>query len=138
MMQIGRVAERSGVPAKTIRYYEEIGLIAKPERTAGGYRAYDKQDVDILRFVSRARSLGFSIKDVRNLLALYADRARASADVKNIALEHVGEIERKMAELDSIRRTLLHLAEKCHGDERPECPILDELAQGPLGGGHDA
>ena len=130
-MQIGRVAERSGVPAKTIRYYEEIGLISKPERTASGYRAYDKQDVDILRFVSRARSLGFSIKDVRNLLALYDDRDRASADVKNIALEHVGEIERKMAELDSIRRTLLHLADKCHGDERPDCPILDELAHGP-------
>jgi len=134
MMQIGRVAERSGVPAKTIRYYEEIGLIAKPDRTAGGYRAYDRQDIDILRFVNRARSLGFSIKDVRNLLALYQDRARASADVKSIALEHVEEIERKMAELDSMRRTLLHLAEKCHGDERPECPILDELAQGPAGG----
>ena len=131
MMQIGRVAERSGVPAKTIRYYEEIGLISKPERTAGGYREYDKQDVDILRFVSRARSLGFSIKDVRNLLALYEDRERASADVKNIALEHVCEIERKMAELDSVRRTLLHLADKCHGDERPDCPILEELAHGP-------
>ncbi|PPR22877.1 MAG: HTH-type transcriptional regulator HmrR [Alphaproteobacteria bacterium MarineAlpha10_Bin2] len=131
MMQIGRVAERSGVPAKTIRYYEEIGLISKPERTAGGYREYDKQDVDILRFVSRARSLGFSIKDVRNLLALYEDRERASADVKNIALEHVGEIERKMAELDSVRRPLLHLADKCHGDERPDCPILEELAHGP-------
>ena len=131
MMQIGRVAERSGVPAKTIHYYEEIGLISKPERTAGGYREYDKQDVDILRFVSRARSLGFSIKDVRNLLALYEDRERASADVKNIALEHVGEIERKMAELDSVRRTLLHLADKCHGDERPDCPILEELAHGP-------
>ncbi len=138
MMQIGRVAERSGVPAKTIRYYEEIGLISKPERTASGYRAYDKQDIEVLRFVSRARGLGFSIKDVRNLLALYEDRERASADVKNIALKHVGEIERKMAELDSIRRTLLHLADKCHGDERPECPILEELAHGPLGGGQDA
>lgn len=127
MMQIGRVAERSGVTAKTIRYYEEIGLISKPERTASGYRAYGKQDVEILRFVIRARSLGFSIKDVRNLLALYEDRGRASADVKNIALEHVDEIERKMAELDSIRRTLLHLAEECHGDDRPDCPIIDEL-----------
>jgi MerR family copper efflux transcriptional regulator len=131
MMQIGRVAERSGVTAKTIRYYEEIGLISKPERTASGYRAYDKQDVEILRFVIRARSLGFSIKDVRNLLALYEDRGRASTDVKNIALEHVDEIERKMAELDSIRRTLLHLAEECHGDDRPDCPIIDELAHGP-------
>ena len=129
-MQIGRVAEHSGVPAKTIRYYEEIGLISKPERTASGYRAYGKQDVEILRFVIRARSLGFSIKDVRNLLALYEDRGRASADVKNIALEHVDVIERKMAELDSIRRTLLHLAEECHGDDRPDCPIIDELVHG--------
>jgi Cu(I)-responsive transcriptional regulator len=129
-MQIGLVAERSGVPPKTIRYYEDIGLIAKPGRTAGGYRAYGGQDVEILRFVSRARGLGFSIKDVRNLLALFEDRGRASADVKKIALEHVGEIERKMAELESIRHTLLHLAEKCHGDERPECPILDGLALG--------
>ncbi len=129
-MQIGRVAERSGVPAKTIRYYEEIGLIAKPKRTAGGYRAFSKQDIDILRFVNRARGLGFSIKDVRNLLALYQDRERASADVKSISLERVKEIERKMEELDSMRRTLLNLAKICHGDERPECPILDELALG--------
>ena len=129
-MQIGRVAERSGVPAKTIRYYEEIGLIAKPKRTAGGYRAFCKQDIDILRFVNRARGLGFSIKDVRNLLALYQDRERASADVKSISLERVKEIERKMEELDSMRRTLLNLAKICHGDERPECPILDELALG--------
>ena len=133
-MQIGLVAERSGVSAKTIRYYEEIGLVAKPVRTDGGYRSYDKQDVDILRFVCRARGLGFSIKDVRNLLALFGDHERASADVKKIALEHVGEIERKMAELDSIRHTLLHLADKCHGDERPGCPILDGLALGPGGG----
>ena len=129
-MQIGWVAERSGVPAKTIRYYEEIGLIAKPKRTAGGYRAFSKQDIDILRFVNRARGLGFSIKDVRNLLALYQDRERASADVKSISLERVKEIERKMEELDSMRRTLLNLAKICHGDERPECPILDELALG--------
>ena len=132
-MQIGRVAEHSGVPAKTIRYYEEIGLISKPERTPSGYREYDKQGVEVLRFVSRARGLGFSIKDVKNLLALYNDRERARADVKKIALEHVDEIERKMAELDSIRRTLLHLADKCHGDEWPECPILQELAHGPKG-----
>ena len=131
-MKIGCVAERSGVPAKTIRYYEDIGLITKPERTAGGYRTYGYQDIEILRFVNRARSLGFSIKDVRNLLALYQDRGRASIDVKSIALEHVEEIERKMEELDSIRRALLHLAQKCHGDERPECPILNELAHGSL------
>ena len=95
-MQIGRVAERSGVPAKTIRYYEDIGLISKPDRTTSGYRAYASQDVEILRFVSRARGLGFSIKDVRNLLALFEDRERASADVKKIALDHVDEIDRKI------------------------------------------
>jgi MerR family copper efflux transcriptional regulator len=134
-MQIGRVAERSGVPAKTIRYYEDIGLISKPDRTTSGYRAYASQDVEILRFVSRARGLGFSIKDVRNLLALFEDRERASADVKKIALDHVDEIDRKMAELDSIRHTLVHLADKCHGDERPDCPILEELAHGRLLGG---
>ena len=134
-MQIGRVAERSGVPAKTIRYYEDIGLISKPDRTTSGYRAYASQDVEILRFVSRARGLGFSIKDVKNLLALFEDRERASADVKKIALDHVDEIDRKMAELDSIRHTLVHLADKCHGDERPDCPILEELAHGRLLGG---
>ena len=130
-MQIGRVAEHSGVPTKTIRFYEKIGLIAKPGRTQSGYREYDRQDVDVLRFVKRARGLGFSIKDVKNLLALYNDRERASADVKKIALEHVDAIERKLSELDSIRRTLFDLANKCHGDERPECPILQELAHGP-------
>ena len=137
-MQIGVVSEHSGVPAKTIRYYEDIGLISKPGRTASGYRAYDNQDVEILRFVSRARSLGFLIKDVRNLLALFEDRSRASADVKKIALKHVGEIKQKMAELDSIRHTLLHLADKCQGDERPECPILEGLAHGVFGGGDNS
>ena len=134
-MQIGRVAERSGVPAKTIRYYEDIGLISKPDRTTSGYRAYASHDVEILRFVSRARGLGFSIKDVRNLLALFEDRERASADVKKIAQDHVDEIDRKMAELETIRHTLAHLADKCHGDERPDCPILEELAHGRLLGG---
>jgi len=134
-MQIGLVAERSGVPAKTIRYYEDIGLISKPDRTTSGYRAYASQDVEILRFVSRARGLGFSIKDVRNLLALFEDRERASADVKKIAQDHVDEIDRKMAELETIRHTLAHLADKCHGDERPDCPILEELAHGRLLGG---
>lgn len=129
-MQIGRVAEHSGVSAKTIRYYEEIELIARPKRSASGYRVYEKRDVDVLRFVNRARSLGFSIKNVRSLLALYQDRERASADVKSIALEHVEDIKRKMEELDSMRGTLLRLAHKCYGDKRPECPILDELALG--------
>ena len=99
-----------------------------PARTASGYRAYDDRAVALLRFVNRARNLGFSIKDVRTLLALYLDRKRASADVKRVALGHVAEIDRKMAELDSMRQTLVHLAERCQGDERPDCPILDDLA----------
>ena len=128
VMQIGTAAQRSGVPAKTIRYYEEIGLVPEPARLASGYRAYDDRAVALLKFVNRARNLGFSIKDVRMLLALYSDRDRVSADVKRVALGHVAEIDRKMAELGSMRKTLLHLAERCQGDERPECPILDDLA----------
>ncbi|GAK45364.1 transcriptional regulator [Tepidicaulis marinus] len=127
-MNIGKVAELSGVPAKTIRYYESIGLTLPPARSESGYRTYAEEDVHMLKFVARARSLGFSIDDCRGLLALYRDRGRASADVKRIAEEHIGEIERKIAELQSMRTVLRRLAEKCHGDERPDCPILDELS----------
>lgn len=127
-MNIGQAADRSGVPAKTIRYYESIGLIPEAGRTASGYRAYDRKDVETLRFVQRARSLGFSVRDVGNLLALWRDRSRASAEVKRVALDHIGEIERKIAELEAMRRTLLELTQRCHGDDRPDCPILEELA----------
>ena len=127
-MNIGKVAELSGVPAKTIRYYESIGLTLPPPRSESGYRTYAEEDVHMLKFVARARSLGFSIDDCRGLLALYRDRGRASADVKRIAEEHIGEIERKIAELQSMRTVLRRLAEKCHGDDRPDCPILDELS----------
>ncbi|WP_420560634.1 Cu(I)-responsive transcriptional regulator [Tepidicaulis sp.] len=127
-MNIGKVAELSGVPAKTIRYYESIGLTLPPARSESGYRTYAEEDVHMLKFVARARSLGFSIDDCRGLLALYRDRGRASADVKRIAEEHIGEIERKIAELQSMRTVLRRLAEKCHGDDRPDCPILDELS----------
>ena len=127
-MNIGEAAVRSDLPAKTIRYYESIGLINAAPRTQAGYRSYDATDVAFLRFIRRARSLGFSVDDVANLLALYRDTNRASADVKALALNHVAKIERKIAELESIRNTLQHLADKCHGDERPECPILDDLA----------
>mgnify|MGYP003571027045 FL=1 len=127
-MNIGKVAELSGVPAKTIRYYESIGLTLPPARSESGYRTYAEEDVHMLKFVARARSLGFSIDDCRGLLALYRDRGRASADVKRIAEEHIGEIERKIAELQSMRTVLHRLAEKCHGDDRPDCPILDELS----------
>ena len=127
-MNIGEAAERSGLPAKTIRYYEEIGLVAPAARTAGGYRDYDERDVHLLRFLHRARDLGFSVADCRALLTLYQDRDRASADVKRLALGHIAEIEEKIAALDAMRRTLAHLADRCHGDDRPDCPILDDLA----------
>ncbi|OAN52845.1 Cu(I)-responsive transcriptional regulator [Paramagnetospirillum marisnigri] len=127
-MNIGEAARRSGVSAKTIRYYEGIGLIPAAGRTRSGYRAYTANEVETLRFIQRARSLGFSVDEVGALLELWRDRSRASADVKAIALRHVGEIERKIAELDSIRRTLLDLTTRCCGDDHPDCPILDRLA----------
>jgi MerR family transcriptional regulator, copper efflux regulator len=128
---IGEVAARSGVPAKTIRYYEQIGLIGAASRDANQYRSYTDADVEMLRFIGRARRLGFSVQDLKQLVALYRDRERASADVKAIALQHVGRIDRKLAELQTVRAALADLASRCHGDERPECPILDELAAGP-------
>ena len=127
-MQIGTVSERSGVPAKTIRYYESIGLIAQAPRTGGGYRDYDERDVATLRFIQRARSLGFSVSEVGDLLALWRDQGRASAQVKRLAERHVEDIDRKVAELRGMRATLVDLIERCHGDERPDCPILDDLA----------
>jgi MerR family copper efflux transcriptional regulator len=127
-MNIGEAARRSGVSAKTIRYYESVGLIPAAGRTSSGYRAYTANEVETLRFIHRARSLGFSVADVAGLLELWRDRSRASADVKAIALKHVADIERKIAELDTIRRTLLDLTTRCCGDDHPECPILEELA----------
>lgn len=127
-MNIGTAARYSGVPAKTIRYYESVGLIGPAERTASGYRVYGHRDVETLRFVQRARSLGFSVEEVANLLALWQDRARSSAEVKALAAHRVADIDRKMAELAEMRATLTHLMEDCHGDARPECPILQGLA----------
>jgi MerR family copper efflux transcriptional regulator len=127
-MKIGEAARRSGVPAKTIRYYESTGLIDAAERESNGYRDYDERDVRILRFVHRARRLGFPVKDVARLLTLWSDRNRASADVKAVAREHLHEVELRIRELETIRGTLLHLMHECHGDDRPDCPILDELA----------
>ncbi len=127
-MNIGEAAARSGVPAKTIRYYEDIELIESADRAANGYRSYTDGDVQTLRFVAHARDLGFTVEQCRNLLALYRDKSRASADVKRIAEAHVSEIERKIDELRAMRATLMDLAHRCHGDERPDCPIIDELA----------
>ena len=127
-MQIGTVARESGVPAKTIRYYESVGLIDAAQRTASGYRTYDERDVQTLRFIQHARGLGFSVADVADLLALWRDRQRQSAQVKALAQRHMTEIDRKIAELQGMRDTLEHLVERCHGDDRPECPILADLA----------
>ncbi len=126
-MNIGTAAEQANLPPKTIRYYEEIGLIA-PSRADNGYRDYSDKDVHRLRFLQRSRSLGFTIDECRHLLSLYDDKHRASADVKSMALEKVEEIDRKIAELQSLRDTLATLARHCHGDGRPDCPIIDDLA----------
>lgn len=127
-MNIGTAAGQSGVPAKTIRYYESIGLIPPATRAENGYRDYARTDVETLRFIQRARHLGFPVRDVGNLLALWRDRNRVSADVKAVALRHIEEVEKRIAELESIRRTLVDLTHRCHGDDRPGCPILDDLA----------
>lgn len=127
-MNIGEAAGTSGVPAKTIRYYESIGLVPPAHRTESGYRTYDATDIERLRFIQRARSLGFSVRDVGRLLDLWRDRSRASAEVKALATSHVEAIDRKIAELQSMRDTLRDLSERCHGDDRPDCPILDRLA----------
>ena len=129
-MNIGEAAARSGVPAKTIRYYEDIELIESADRAANGYRSYTDDDVHTLRFVARARNLGFTVDQCRSLLALYRDKSRASADVKHLAEIHIGEIERKIGELQSMQATLRDLVRRCHGDDRPDCPIIEGLAGG--------
>ncbi|MGY6127974.1 Cu(I)-responsive transcriptional regulator (plasmid) [Paraburkholderia strydomiana] len=127
-MNIGEAARASGVTAKMIRYYESVGLLAAKSRTTAGYRVYGPQEVHSLRFIRRARRLGFLVEDIRRLLALWHDRTRASAEVKAIALDHVAELDRRIAELTDMRDTLAHLANHCHGDDRPECPIIEGLA----------
>ncbi len=127
-MNIGDVAKAAGVPAKTIRYYEEIGLI-RPLRGGNGYRAFRDTDVHKLAFLGRARALGFPISDCRNLLQLYEDDSRTSAEVKEIAQEHLQEIEGKIRDLDEMRATLANLISCCAGDNRPDCPILSSLAE---------
>jgi MerR family copper efflux transcriptional regulator len=128
-MQIGEAASQSGVSAKMIRYYEEIGLVPRSARQPQGYRDYDDRDINRLRFVARARDLGFSIKEIAELLRLYSDRRRSSADVKRIALSHVAELEMRIRAMRQLKRTIQELADRCHGDQRPDCPILDNLAR---------
>ena len=127
LMTIGEAAARSGVPPKTIRFYEEAGVIRPAARGGNRYRAYREADIQTLRFINRARRLGFPLKEVGALLELYGNRGRASRDVKKLALKHVAELDRKISELTAIRNTISALAEQCQGDHRPECPILDDL-----------
>ncbi|MEN1940470.1 Cu(I)-responsive transcriptional regulator [Luteimonas sp. MJ174] len=124
---IGEAAGLSGVTAKMIRHYESIGLIPEAARTAAGYRLYSSQDVHRLRFVKRARALGFSMKQIEVLLALWSDRSRASAEVKSLALDHARDLGKRIAEMQAMQRTLEELARRCHGNQRPDCPILDDL-----------
>ena len=127
-MNIGEASSASGVSAKMIRYYESIGLIRQPQRTESNYRVYGADEVHVLRFVKRARTLGFSVEETATLLGLWQEKSRASAEVKEIASSHVMALETKIAELQSMVGTLKHLVHCCHGDTRPDCPILDDLA----------
>ncbi|MDX3924176.1 MAG: Cu(I)-responsive transcriptional regulator [Shinella sp.] len=137
-MNIGEAARASGVSAKMIRHYEAIGLIEEAGRTGAGYRTYGSRDLNTLSFIRRSRDLGFSITQIRDLLALWQDRARASAEVKRIAEQHIDELQAKMRQLQEMVMTLEHLSAHCHGDARPDCPILERLASGENGHGRDA
>ena len=127
-VNIGGAAKASGVSAKMIRYYESIGLLPPSPRTEGNYRMYDARAVHVLRFIHRSRSLGFSLEEIRTLLSLWNDRERASADVKAVTLRHVADLDARISELQSMRDTLMTLANACHGDDRPDCPILQSVA----------
>ena len=128
-MNIGTVAERSGVPPKSIRYYESIGLIEPAERRPNGYRSYSQHDMQSLAFIRRARSLGFSVEEVRDLLDLWRDRSRKSSSVKALAAKHIDALDRKIEEMQSMRKALAELVRRCRGDSRPDCPILDDFQE---------
>ncbi|RKF19262.1 Cu(I)-responsive transcriptional regulator [Altericroceibacterium spongiae] len=130
-MNIGEASKAGGVSQRMIRHYEQIGLIPEPVRRDSGYRDYGEQDVHRLRFIANARDLGFSVPEIKTLLDLWANRERASAEVKNLALRHIDELDEKIARLETMRDTLRNLARHCHGDERPDCPILHGLAADP-------
>ena len=127
-MNIGQASKASGVSVKMIRHYEEIGLMPKVARSFGNYRVYAQNDVHVLRFIRRARGLGFSTPEIKDLLGLWRNRSRSSEAVKRIAGRHIAELKSKIGELNAMVQTLEHLARHCHGDHRPECPILDDLA----------
>jgi MerR family transcriptional regulator, copper efflux regulator len=129
-MNIGEASRRSGVSAKMIRHYESLGLVPGVARTESNYRLYDDATLHTLRFIRRARDLGFGMHEIAELLALWRNRRRSSAEVKRIAMAHVQDLQRRIDEMGAMRRTLEHLAHCCAGDERPDCPILDDLARG--------
>ena len=129
-MNIGQAAKASAVSTKMIRHYESIGLIEAARRTDSGYRLYTERDVQVLQFIHRSRALGFSLEQIRTLLALWQDMQRASKDVRAMARQHIDELDRKIAAMQAMRRTLETLATRCHGDDRPDCPILDDLSHG--------
>jgi Cu(I)-responsive transcriptional regulator len=129
METIGKAAKESGVSVKMIRHYESLGLLKGIPRTASNYRVYGENAVHTLRFIKRARNLGFSIEDIRALLSLWQDKRRSSAAVKKIAGAHMAALEQRIAEMQAMLTTLRHLTYHCHGDQRPDCPILDDLAQ---------
>jgi len=136
-MNIGEASSATGVSAKMIRYYETIGLIRPPQRTDSNYRVYDADEVHVLRFIKRARTLGFSVDETAMLLSLWQDKSRASGEVKDVAVSHIAALETKIDELQSMVKTLKHLAHCCSGNDRPDCPILDDLAgEQPLSKGH--
>jgi MerR family gold-responsive transcriptional activator of gol and ges genes len=128
-MNIGEAAKQSGVNAKLIRHYEAIGIVPKASRSAGGYRTYTDVEINTLSFVKKARNLGFSMKEIKKLVSLWRNRSRASREVKELAMNHVKGMEQKIEELQEMVKTLKFLAKNCHGDNRPDCPILDGLAQ---------
>lgn len=128
-MNIGEVSKLSALNPKMIRRYEEEGIIPKAGRNLSGYRQYTEKDVHVLKFVKRARELGFSMKDIKQLLGLWKNKSRSSAEVKNIAKKHIASLEKKLKEIEGMLNTLNHLVKHCHGDARPDCPILDELGE---------
>ena len=130
LLNIGDAAKAAGVSAKMIRHYESIGLTVPAHRTEAGYRTYGAREVQVLQFIHRSRSLGFSLEQIRTLLALWQDQGRASKDVRAMAREHIAQLDQKIAEMQAMRRTLEQLARACHGDDRPDCPILDDLSTG--------
>ncbi len=132
VMNIGEAAKASGVSAKMIRHYESVGLLPEAVRTESGYRQYAGKDINTLRFIRHSRDLGFSIEQIRELLGLWQDRRRPSRQVKALALAHIQELDAKLQELQAMKATLAHLVHCCHGDDRPDCPIIDTLAANVL------